>query len=792
MHQSETTTLDLPLRRPRPDALALLALLGVLAAVWLLSGMPFEDGALLVGYELAYVLLPGCLLYLLLRDSSGDRLRVLAIGWPLGYALEMGTYALTAALHVREVFAFLPLVGLATMGPLLMRRGDPRRMRVAAKSSMRRLLSPHGAVVKRPARLDLMVLAAAVGGAATLLAVTFFAAYPLPAHAHSVFYYVDNMWDLSIAAEARHHWPIAEPYVAGRSLLHYYYGVFLHIAAVNQVTGVPMSTVVLRLLPTMAIVVPALQLWSLGRALGRSLWVGPITVVLFLVVADLNLDPTRPTAFGTDLFNTLGLSPTFAFGIPLFLALIGLVQSRCAAGESTAEEPARRDGLDGDPRFGRWLVLVAILVLAVSAVKTSAAVDFIGGLALLWLWHTLTRGLSRLLSYCLAVSLACSGLVYVLMLRGGIGGSLVPGPLAFIHYTDFATVYGAPLPLRIILLTGVAAVACLFATAPLLGACWLLYRRSATSPFVIFSAAVFAVSLAAYLLLNAPGGSQGYFFAFGYIGILPVAAKGLVLLWQDTSPGQRRRLLRACCLILLLGLLAAGATSALTHAKGIPWDIWYALAYGLLAVAIVLGTLRLESGFLPAIASRWARMLACCILMLGTLGLVKPLASLASHSWDAITQAPVVLLDSRANQGMTAALYQGLIWVRNHTKACDLLAVNNHLVRANADDTYSRYYYYSAFTERRVFLESWYITPRGVDGVQPYPGRLALNNLAILDANPSALRQLRRDGVDYVLIDKIHGGGAAEPSSVSQLVFTNGALDVYRLLGPRGSQGTCT
>jgi hypothetical protein len=94
------------------------------------------------------------------------------------------------------------------------------------------------------------------------------------------------------------------------------------------------------------------------------------------------------------------------------------------------------------------------------------------------------------------------------------------------------------------------------------------------------------------------------------------------------------------------------------------------------------------------------------------------------------------------------------------------------------------YFYYSAFTERRVLFESWIVASQG-GGEQPYPALYALNSAATLHADPAAVRELARMGVTYILIDKTHGGGGVrEPANVSRLVFSNGALDVYRITVP--------
>ncbi len=87
--------------------------------------------------------------------------------------------------------------------------------------------------------------------------------------------------------------------------------------------------------------------------------------------------------------------------------------------------------------------------------------------------------------------------------------------------------------------------------------------------------------------------------------------------------------------------------------------------------------------------------------------------------------------DPAAERGLTEELAAGLEWVRRHTNEDAVLAVNNHLRRVPAAE--SRYYYYSALAERRLFLGSWDYTDR-VRGTKtgevpnPFPERLALND----------------------------------------------------------------
>jgi hypothetical protein len=543
----------------------------------------------------------------------------------------------------------------------------------------------------------------------------------------------------------------------------------------------------------------ALQLWLLGRSLGGSRATGPLAVILFMVVGDLNLDPSRPGAFKTDVFNVLPGSPTYALGIAFFLGLLLLVQSRLI-GDVTAASPSRNP-MVGSLQAGTVgaLVMVGLLVLGAGATKMYALADFTGGLGVYWLWRVATGTVERLLSLCLAVTLICAGVIYRLTLTGGGAAASTMGihPLNFVQYTIFSQVLTVNPILRIPLVIGVVVVIFICGCAPLVGVAWLLAQRARTLPFATFSAAVFGVSIAAYLIFGAPDGPVIYFFNYGYLAAVPFSALGLVTLWNGMPRPVRGRAALACGATLAFGLSVAGTTrilSALGVLSGTSrsaWYAWYAAAYGLVGGAVVLAILWVGRDRTWNVPSHATRVLACGIPLLLALGLVEPLATTAPGLLGAVFRRPVGTPDSALNPGLTSPLYKGLMWVREHTNRCDVLAVNSHYREGSVD---SDYLYYSAFTERRVFLESWLVTPAGLNGGQPFPGRFALNSMATLHGSPAALRELARLGVRYVLIDKTHEGRVQEPASASRLVFRNSALDVYRLPAPAGSDtasGTC-
>ncbi|HEV3070192.1 MAG TPA: hypothetical protein VGY76_02055 [Solirubrobacteraceae bacterium] len=774
--------------------IALAVAVAAVLITWLASGVALTVLLRFIAFEALWVVLPGCLLYLLLSPAPGGRLRMLAIGWPLGYAMEVGAFALTAALQLRWALVFLPLSSLV-LGGLLVSHGAGRERlqttligsRASASSA-----SPSAPSSRFASALNSRLLAPlALSAAVVLLAFTFFAPYPMPEHVRSVSYSEDNIFDITLAGEARRHWPITESWIAGQPL-HYYTGVFQHAAALNQVMGISLAAAFLRLLPSTMFLIAALQLWALGASLERSRWsgwVGSISIALLLMTQDVNLNPLKSQLLQINPFTQFSLSPSFAFGIPFFLGALLLMQTRVVA--PLHKTPPSRE----TPRpweIAGLLLMVTMYVAGVASAKAFGAFDFVGGLGLYWLWQTVRGKGSRTLTYCVVAAGIAVLIVYFLMIAGGGAATMGVHPLAFLqegntleHATHLAKrIAGSLYPL--VLAAGIGVLApCVL--APLLGAGWLLWRGRGLPASTGLLVSVFLAGLTGYVMLGAPGGVEGVFFVYGYIALVPVAALGLVRLWNETPEAVRPGLLRVGGALLLLGVLIATVSASVTL-TGLAEKAWFALAYGSVVLAVVLVVWRLQRRYAVSLTSHWARVVACAIPLLLALALVKPVALAGSGAWKTIVGKRTSLADTGVEYGMTAPLYAGLLWVKAHTTPCDVLAVNNHYDNARRQE--SVYFYYSAFSERRVFLESWRYTAGGQTGGLPYPGRFALNQRAVAQGNPQALRELTRRGVSYVLIDKTHVGGPQLPASVSTLVFSNSALDVYRLL-PAGPSLGC-
>jgi len=212
----------------------------------------------------------------------------------------------------------------------------------------------------------------------------------------------------------------------------------------------------------------------------------------------------------------------------------------------------------------------------------------------------------------------------------------------------------------------------------------------------------------------------------------------------------------------------------------------YFVVYGYLAAIVVSSVgivkaaarLRLGPGPLALSGIVWA---LCGLAMLAE---SYQLAAPTLGSWLRGLSA-VQPSGANSDRGITADLWRGLVWIRTHTPPSDVIAVNNHYLERGGD---SRYFYYSAITERRVFLQSWEYTTRGYEYLSrdqtatPFPGFLALNEAAVSYASPSAIATLYgRYDVRYIVIDRLHGPSPAGLSRLTRVVYSNPDITVFRI-----------
>jgi hypothetical protein len=722
-----------------PAAVVLLALVALPA----IFGAPLGQVLLYLGEEVGFALAPGMALYLALAGVPSARvgggIRLAGVGYALGLVLQVAAFGLTAALHARWLLWAYPPAVLLACAPAV--RRSLRRFAFADS------VSPQWG------------LAAVCLVALVWVSVAYFPYEPLPSPHHSVVYVPDLVFHLGVAAEALHHWPITDPKVSGTPLPYELF-VYMKLAASAQTTHIPLATILFRvyLLPLIAAI--AALLYCLGLQVSGRRSAGVLAAALFLLVGQLGLAPRDSLLFYNTVFFSLYDSPSYSFGLVLFLGAL-CVLCDCLSARSVT--------------VGRWTVL-ALLLAGCSGAKAAILPDLIGALVILLV---LRRDRSRAV-WALLLTGAIFGISYVVLYHGGTGGLSLHLP-GSIRSMDFTTILHSRSGLPAVLFWAIATIVGLigFCGATLAGVPLALSRRASRSdPRTVLLLGLFLASLVPFLTLTHKGGSQNFFTYYGICGACVLSGWGLSLA-LGAARADRRRLGWLAGAWLLLLLAAAVVPYELSANPSEPRIL--VLWLGLPAACVV--------GLLVAAWRRRGRrpVLVALALVLVTVNgaLDTPL-----HVGDVLVPPllhgrSLYVRDSPAGRGLTPALFEGLTWMREHVPTDAVVAVNNQF--SDSMGRVATYYYYSAFGEHRVFLEGWYDTVPAAGTANPeqtpFPLRLFLNDALFRNGSPAALAVMeRRYGVRYLLVDLAHGPVPPGLPRLGRVIFRNRGMILARAL----------
>jgi hypothetical protein len=716
------------------------------SVLWLVSGVGLADILLFLLYEAVFIVGPGWVVYGALRARS-DSVERLAYGWALGYALEIGVFALTAALNVRSLFVTYP----ALVAAFAVWRGSKSR-------------PPAGARAAREGRWNWIVAGIAVM-ALLIVASSLFPTNPLPATVPRVTYFLDNVFQISLAAEALHHWPITDPTVAGAPFPYHTF-VHMHMAAVAQTTGIALPVVVLRLVPLALVAVFAFQMAVAGTRLGGRRWIGPVAVLLVLLSGEVDLDP-RGGPISVPFVGTFSVglwySPTFLLGLVFFVPIVFLL----------VDLVTERDG----PRSWRDWTLLAVFFAGADGSKAAVPPVVIAGLALFLFAR---RRFDRAGMGALLLSSAVFAGFLATMYRGGDAGMRIhfPASVGSAVLLVWNALSWLPHPLAVAAGVLVGFVG-LFG-APLSGLVWFAHHPSTRlTPTCVLLLCLFAAGLVPYFFIEEPGVSQLFFTEYGYVGAAFVSATGIYWLWQGSrgESSQSHTLVAAFAIVWPVTLLLlAEIPLLLTSSDRTLYLIWYG---SLDSIVLTFGLALVRSR--SARRGVWVRLLLITVLGASAVNVPLDIGPHLVQGWRDGN------LYTHGGTGLTTGLYRGLAWIRDRTRPEDVIAVSNYSVDQNApeyDDIY-----YSAFAERRTFLEGWFYTMKTLGRgpryhisrtTTPYPDRLRLNDAVFRHGDRAALRTLiRQYGVRYLLVDRVHGNMTSEVSALGRLAFSNSDIAIY-------------
>jgi hypothetical protein len=766
--------------------------LAAMLALYVGFGVPFGTSCLYLGYEALYILLPGWLVYRALAPRPGSRLRQLVLGWALGYVVEIAFFIFTGATGTRGQHFLYPLLVALVAVPVILRRG-------------KEVGEPGEEEPKDAGRTGEWLLGGICALAVGYAGIALFNLLPYPGE--TAVYFPDYVYHLSLAAEAKHHWPVTEPAAAGEPKPYHIFS-YLHLASATTITGIQEPVIVFRLylLPQIALVAASIAL--LARSLTRRMWIAVAAVALALLSTELDFDSQSAVIsqipfFGVN-FDDLILSPSFllseALLIPLALLAYELMRPR-----------------DGDGglfrgRLGLWAI-AALLAFGVSDAKVSALPVLLIALGVVGAWELArTRRLPRgVLAVAGLVGAVMLGLYLAVYAGADTPRDLELHPLLFIGkgmpvvllFQDyFGGLVGGFVFKHALLDVGGAVFGFFGLLAPLLAGLYWLFRVQGRRLSLAqgWMLALFGPGLVLTDLFLGPASPNGTYFlnhAWPFGAVL--AGEGLYLAWSNYGDDLRRAprtslglaLGFAALFTLLVGGpswfdIFAGDSQIVVHTY--LW--WYGGLIVLLLALYAGGRLLLGAG-------KGAALLATGgVLAAAAVGIPLDYGLPALHNRTARAAAALA-------KPVTPDLYRGLRWISDNTPSGSVLAVNNHWVDfANKEPDWDAY---SAFGERRVYLEGWYYTAKALEGgknyfdvqtgkANPYADRLAISDAAFA-GDCDALSTLAARGVDYLVVDRVNGTVQPPPGAldgVTRQVYSNPDIAVLQLLaGPLASPAQC-
>ncbi len=728
----------------------------VVAAILLASGVPAIDLLRYAGYALWGVLLPGTLVYRALRGTRHSLLDDLVWGAALGLALEVAAYVTFSATGLRGLLWCWPVLVVA---PFL------------AVGRLRRHWRPTGGA---PVPLAwAWAVAAGTVWLAVYIAAVFVSLEPIDPKADH-YYFVDLNYLLSLAGEAKHHFPPHAPQVAGEPLLYHWFSA-AHMASASLVSGVALPAVFYGLaVPALAVVLVPMLALAGWRVTGRP-WVGVVAVGLTFVVGELAVGTFFFLGDITKYIIWSSPSQTYSYlsTIPLLVLIADAVRDR---------RPVRSGG------WGRW-ALMALFALQASGSKASGIPVLLAGLAVASLVDLVRR---RRIAAPVLLSAAVLTTAYliataVLFRFESHGLRISPGATVELLLGNPAL---RPTWKNVVIWLAAVGAFALFMLVRLAGIWFAARYGRPWGTIEWFLLGTLVAGVGAALVIRHPSWSQMFFLRSAWPAGAILSALGAVLLVERHRVPPRW---------VALGVGAA-ATVALAVGAAVevlePWPggplPGQAMApiYGVVAILLAVAAVGAVGWHL---ARRWigapagAGAVAALALVLVAGLPILPHDMYASQRFGPAGSNPSAA--SRVGPTETALA----AWVRANVGVDEVIATNEHCLGPNEPGCLKLQFWFSAYTERRVLVGGWGYVPRAiVDSARTgvafgrtefWDQRLLADNDAVFTAPTAENTRLLREryGVRWLYVNRRSGPEPPALADYADLRFTIGDYAIYEL-----------
>jgi hypothetical protein len=666
----------------------------------------------------------------------------------------------------------------------------------------------------RPARYEQpppLAWSWAVAGIVTLAVGYVWLAYlrgpaPVPTSGTHRFFW-DLPYMLSLVGEAKNHFPLQQPQVAGEPL-HYHWFTYAHEATASLISGVDTPVVFFRLaipfITTLAVVLLAV----VGYRITGRYWVGAGAAALMFVVGELS-----PVIAGEELSTvfTVGVwrSHAQAYSWLAMFPLVALVADRLA----------RSDGSTGPRRpswgHGAW-ALLALMCFWSSGARATILPVIAGGLGLALVAHLVLRRRLLVAALAVAVPLLAAQAFAMTVLFGFETSGFAVGPDGtlgpYLGSYRLRPMWQDAIVAAFLLGTYLVYMLARVAGAPVLGwfawrdrraapddgepgrpAAWAGRRSELRGPALPgwatpewFLLGALLAGVTATLLFKHPAWSQVIFVRTAFVCGAILSAAGFVALVERRQ--LPARLVAGCIATAAVVALGVWAVIRVLDGERVrpAFHAMWPIVFNTLGILAVIGAGAL---LWPVLRRRWpvlrgaGAVLALAIVMTaGLSGTAAELYRTVRAGTPAYTGVPIT-------EDMLAAAR----WLRANSDPDDVVAVN-HQCDVDAPRCPSGTQFgFEAFSERRQLLGSWLYAPRAISNAVEAGGGLGYgvfwdqqrqaDNLAAFYA-PSAelIERLRRDhGVRWYVVDRRRGTESPALHDLLTLRFERGQMLIFEV-----------
>lgn len=142
---------------------------------------------------------------------------------------------------------------------------------------------------------------------------------------------------------------------------------------------------------------------------------------------------------------------------------------------------------------------------------------------------------------------------------------------------------------------------------------------------------------------------------------------------------------------------------------------------------------------------------------------------------------------SSSGESITLAEYEALVWIRENTEKDAVFATDRHFDDTKAETSFladttnnARYFYYSAYSARQMFLEGWSYLPRTEEMAKQTEARYLINVSFYDEKTENKGQLMQKNGVDYLIASRYINDNFAQLDSELEQVFANSDIAVYK------------